>query len=231
MTRRFRGAAKIRCLTPIFLLLAAAPAWAQYKCIDAHGKVSYTEQPCAAGDKRGEIAHGAMSGGPAAAAGGSSDVRVTYYDIYGVSAAALSAAIKSKGPNGYGGLTDSTISYTYKPGPSPAGCRVQTLDTELAITMTLPHWVQPPGAVTPALAAQWQRYLAALRAHENGHVDLVRRTFEATRAALAAVTASSCAALDAEVRGRYDAMVREGRRVNEEYDRQTEHGRTQGATF
>ena len=219
-------------LATLALLAAALPAWAQYKCVDAKGKTSYSEQPCAAGQKSGAIARSAASGGPAAAGGGGApDVRVTYYDVYGVSAEALNAAIKAKGPKGYGGLTDSRISYTFKPETGPTGCRVHTLDTELAITMTLPRWVQPPGAVTPALAAAWQRYLAALRAHENAHVDLVRRLYVIMRAALAETTAPTCGELEAALRGRYDAVVREGQRVNDEYDRQTDHGRAQGAVL
>jgi len=59
----------------------------------------------------------------------------------------------------------------------------------------------------------------------------VRRVYAAMRAGLAAATAPTCEALEAVVRGRYDAVLRESQRVNEEYDRQTEHGRAQGASL
>jgi predicted secreted Zn-dependent protease len=221
-------------LALLALLAAALPAWAQHKCVDAKGKISYSEQPCAAGQKSGAITRGAASGGSAAAAaggGGAADVLVTYYDVYGVTAEALNAAIKAKGPKGYGSFTDSKVSYTYQSQAGPTGCRVQTLDTELAITMTLPRWVQAPGAVTPALAASWERYLAALRAHESAHIDLIRRLYTILRAGLAETTAPTCGELEAALRGRYDAVMREGQRVNDEYDRQTDHGRAQGATL
>src|SRR5262249_4310361 len=43
---------------------------------------------------------------------------------------------------------------------------------DVQITVTMPHWAGASSA-PPEEQAEWERFLGALRQHEQGHVDLV----------------------------------------------------------
>lgn len=43
-------------LSALVLVLASGPAYAGYKCVDAHGRLSYQDQPCANGEVSSETA-------------------------------------------------------------------------------------------------------------------------------------------------------------------------------
>ena len=64
---------------------------------------------------------------------------------------------------------------------------------------------------------------AAVSCLGHGHPDV--------RAALQAMSAGDCPALEARMRERFQQIVDSYSARDREYDRQTDHGRTQGAVF
>jgi predicted secreted Zn-dependent protease len=102
------------------------------------------------------------------------------------------------------------------------------MNTELDLVMTLPRWSPPPG--TPAdLVSRWERYVAALRVHEEGHLEHGRGAERELRSWSAAFVAPDCAALDQALSQRFAGILADYQARDREYDARTEHGRSQGA--
>ena len=114
--------------------------------------------------------------------------------------------------------------------PAAGGCKVDSLATTLVLKMTLPRWTAPAGADAD-LRRRWERYVAALQMHEEGHVENARLFEKALKAELGAMTAPNCPALEAAVQARHGHMQQEYRQRDLDYDQRTGHGRTQGAEF
>jgi predicted secreted Zn-dependent protease len=94
--------------------------------------------------------------------------QVTYYDVQGADLRGLLASLNARGP--HHGRADWKVSYRFTTRPGGGGCAVESLSTELDLQMTLPRW-SPPAGASRDLVARWERYLAALRVHEEGHLD------------------------------------------------------------
>ncbi len=105
-------------------------------------------------------------------------------------------------------------------------CRITSVDTQLALEITVPVAEDPELQRSRPL----QQYLAALNLHELGHVEVGRRAAEAIdRGILALPTMPSCDALAAAANGLAERQLRKSRDEELADDRDTGHGRTQGA--
>jgi predicted secreted Zn-dependent protease len=91
------------------------------------------------------------------------------------------------------------------------------------ITVTFPRWA-PPADATPELVAKWNGYLYALGLHEIGHVNNV---ISHSPEMVAVIKGGTC--LSAEDAAQ--AVLRQMRQFDSQYDYNTDHGRTQGARF
>ena len=152
---------------------------------------------------------------PAAAA--LDGVAVEYYDV--------------AAPAGHPGTASWNLSYKYTARvPSEGGCAVQTITTALDLKLRMPRWT-PASDASAALVSRWQRYLGALEAHEQGHLQHGRDFERAFLAASRGLRAASCDALSALLRARFDELLEQARRRDADYDAQTRHGATQGAAF
>jgi Bacterial protein of unknown function (DUF922) len=98
---------------------------------------------------------------------------------------------------------------------------VTRVTISVPVTVTLPEW--PEAERLPATArAEWQRFMRALDAHEQGHLRLVRQFFDQRfgRTLLHLTTDQATA--------RFDARIEAWRQANENYDAQTHHGLNTG---
>ncbi len=168
------------------------------------------------------------------------------YVVSGSSAEALTEAMRAKGPrlsvNGdttrrpFQARTNWHIRWRFKHGleegtqEDNTACVVRDVQVDLDVRMTLPQWEVPPNA-PPRLVRQWERYKEALRHHENAHRDhgffAARHTYRAIknlRSASCETMQEKAEQIAARIRERY---VRAGRR----YDRETNHGRTEGVVW
>lgn len=203
------------------------------KCVSADGRISYGEQPCAAGSKRAPIGGGASSvvNTPSAASSAytpPADVRYDYYEVQGADFNSVQGSMMSG--RQYAGRTDWSLSYQSQPRMAAGACKAESVATKLALSMTLPHWSPPPG-VAGDLIGRWERFMSALRLHEDGHVQNARNIESAVKRALLALSSADCGALDSAMRARFDQLLEQGRAGDRDYDQQTEHGKTQGAVF
>ena len=222
-----------RALSFLALLLAPLPPAALEKCVSPDGRISYGEQACAAGSKRAPLGRGASSvvGAPGAASSAyapPAEVKVDYYEVQGGDYHSVLRSLLSG--REFAGRTDWKLSYRYEKGMDAGGCKVRSVTTKLELGMSLPRWMPPPGA--PAdLIGRWERFMAALRMHENGHVQNARQLEGEAKRALSALSSSNCGALDAALRARFDQMLEQGRARDRDYDERTGHGKAQDAVF
>ena len=245
-------------LLPLILVLAAMPpAVAVEKCVSPQGKVTYSEQPCPAGSKGQTIGGGtaadatkdsapadsAGSGGSAkegaaeaskapatradAAGVAPSGVTLRYFEVQGNDFDTLLAALNANG--GFHGKAEWKLSYRYQPKRAGRVCSLQSVSTQLDLSMTLPRWTPPPGA-SANLHGRWTRYVSALRVHEEGHLQ-IGRDFDTSLKKSLAVIRARCDQLDGRLKEIFATLLAQHQKRDIDYDRDTAQGRTQGAEF
>lgn len=119
--------------------------------------------------------------------------------------------------------------YTLEMGPE--GCRLRGLGLELRVTIHLPRW-RPKGRRPEALGRRWDRMLAALTEHEEGHRDnAVWAALGLHRRLSGLGIAPDCLALERIAqRERFKMELRYLQR-DQSYDRRTDHGVRQGSVL
>ena len=117
------------------------------------------------------------------------------------------------------------INYRFSSGK----CRMKRAAIRLDLKYTLPNW-WPSSSALPDLVGKWDRFLEALRGHENGHAELAIAGGQTMLKKLRALSPRySCSALNTAAKR---VFARESERVliaSAAYDARTDHGATQGA--
>jgi predicted secreted Zn-dependent protease len=107
-------------------------------------------------------------------------------------------------------------------------CQINKVNTEVTATIQLPHLVNP----TAQQEEQFNRYLAALRVHELGHVDNGRQAgMEIDRGITALPEMENCGILDTTANALAHAILKQYHDKDIQYDAATSHGKTQGAVL
>ena len=162
--------------------------------------------------------------------------RLNYYKIMGSSARELRDAINAKRPVGKDGrphdaVTSWFVRWQYTTTGASPGCAVRTFNVSLDLAMTLPQWTNESGAA-PQLLQQWRGYYSALVKHEEGHKAIgTNAAAEIRDAGLKLPSAPGCSELARSVDKMTGEILERYRQREREYDRDTDHGRTQGARF
>ena len=101
-------------------------------------------------------------------------IAIQYYDVEGVTAADIWASIRARGPRDQNdglkmsALTKWHIDWRW-PGDAAGRCELSLVTLTFRASILLPRLLHPE-RLTPDLRAAWQRFEAALRLHEDGHV-------------------------------------------------------------
>lgn len=132
-----------------------------------------------------------------------------------------------RGGQAFHGHTAWHVNWQLRHARRPDGqCGVTTVQVRLHVTMTLPDLKEAPADI----AAQFARYAAALDTHEEGHRRVGRIAADQVHSALLArPPAASCQQLEAEADRAAHDVVERAKRKDQDYDRDTQHGCTQGA--
>jgi predicted secreted Zn-dependent protease len=156
------------------------------------------------------------------------------YDVYQRDGESLLAAIKAVSPvrqNGkiFHGNTNWHVKWNYRwRERERGGCAVTSVSVTADGVITLPKLVE----ATEHAERQFKPYIKALTEHELGHF---RIGLEAARAIERGLKSLPPQADCRTLQSRGDATARqilgEYKERNSEYDRQTQHGRTQGAVL
>lgn len=161
---------------------------------------------------------------------------VEHYSIDGATPADLRRELNAKGPMGSGGrrfdgYTRWYVSWQYRYNRTDGGCAIGSVSTHVKVTMTLPRWSSPSRG-DDATRQQWARYLSALELHEQGHRRHgIDAGHEVDRAIAAMPPAAHCDALGAAANALGASILKKYNQRDLDYDRDTQHGATQGARF
>ena len=168
-------------------------------------------------------------------AGNTRRVRGESYDVDGLSATEIRRDLDRRGPLSAGkrfdARTEWKVHWWFDLERVPGGCRATRVRVDLEVVVLLPRWRQPADA-SAELVRRWQGYLTALREHEDGHSAIGTSAADEIQAALSdQPLGASCALAEQRAnRTGHDIVARHNRR-DEQYDRDTRHGATQGARF
>jgi predicted secreted Zn-dependent protease len=161
---------------------------------------------------------------------------IKYYDVAGNSATELRESLNRQRPVGPDGMPHDAVTlwYTrwqYRTTTSGSGCAVASFEVSLEIVTTLPRWTNEAAAGS-SLVARWRGYYEALVRHEDGHKAIAKETAAAIRHAGTNMPSnSSCAELARAVDRVANDVLKQNREKERQYDKETQHGRTQGARF
>jgi len=159
---------------------------------------------------------------------------VVHYTIHGTTDRELGSAMRSLGPadptgRRYPGRADWNVSWTYRWQSQGNRCLLTSPSVQLKGTITLPRWEDRDRA-DPELQQRWDRFLAALTVHEQGHFQFgVAAADELRRQFVSLKSNKGCAPLEAEVDRLGRAIVEEYQQRDRQYDVETSHGLTQDA--
>jgi predicted secreted Zn-dependent protease len=116
-------------------------------------------------------------------------------------------------------------------GKKGVSCQIKTVTVTVKTTFTLPQWT-PPAGTPQALIDRWNKHLAALQVHENGHKQLgIEAGTDFLNQLKALPAATSCAALQQTAAQKRDTVKATFSQKHKNYDKTTNHGATQGAVF
>jgi predicted secreted Zn-dependent protease len=158
------------------------------------------------------------------------------YEVSGASSGELVRSIREHAranwpdPDG-AGLTNVQIGANMQCQEFSDGGALREAQIKLLLVVTLPSW-QGQERAPAALRAAWSKFSAALRRHEEGHVEIALRHVARLRAALQAMKPeAACPDLlkraEALLHDVDAAMMKE----QLDYDATTNHGATQGCVL
>lgn len=134
----------------------------------------------------------------------------------------------SEGAKKYHGYTrwDINWRYTYGKEDDLRTCKIKTLTVTLKASITLPEL----NSSDDKALAQFASYLPALKKHEIGHLQIAQEAAKKIERNLLAQTAlPSCELLKTTLNARGLELTDEAKVLGQQYDAQTQHGKTQGA--
>ena len=161
---------------------------------------------------------------------------VEYIDVTGNSQRELIEALDRRSvDDGTGkrfyGHTRWALRWNFNVASEGNDCRVTSVTAELDVHLSIPRW-QPPANADPALVRQWNAFIAGLRVHEDGHREIaIEAAREIEQRIESEPPASKCETLKRTVNIRANTLLDEYREKGKRYDKQTDHGRTQGAVL
>lgn len=131
----------------------------------------------------------------------------------------------------YDAFTSWYVKWRYEYYTSDGYCSLEAVDVSVDVEYTLPKWVVKPLG-NQKTWINWNRYSDALKKHEDGHRDFGIGAARDIEAALLSIgSRPRCDTLGADANAIGYRILDDYRRKEIEYDRKTEHGRTQGAVF
>jgi predicted secreted Zn-dependent protease len=195
------------------------------------------EDPRADGERSlKRLAVVALLAGSSSAFAAGEALTIDYFTIQGSTARELRSELNRLGPIGETGLrgdayTRWRIAWKFDFAPRGPTCVADNIRVTLEVHMILPRWEPPPG-VSASLLELWDRYLTALRFHEDGHyriaisaADEVRRTLARHR------RGGDCPALEKLLHSKANDILNRTRREQADFDRETDFGRNQGTSI
>ena len=163
-------------------------------------------------------------------------LHTSYYYIDGPSATVLTAQLDNHGPVGADGKrhparTRWDIKWKVQSAQHGTSCTVDGVAVIIGIAQTFPRWRSEDKGST-SLKARWGKFIDALQRHEEVHKQHGVQAGKEIEAALRAVPpASNCEDLELRADQAAQGVVSKFQSLDAAYDRDTSHGRAEGATL
>lgn len=162
------------------------------------------------------------------------NVHETHYPVTGTDEEGIGRSLQEGGPTTRAGRKvaarfewDMRSNWSWT--STSRGCVMEDVEITVTARVTMPRW-DPAGA--PAeLELSWEQFLEALRTHEQGHHDHVARAARELHRSLTRLEVDNCSFMRGEAQALYDRILSRWKRVDMEYEVETENGRTQGAVW
>jgi predicted secreted Zn-dependent protease len=159
-----------------------------------------------------------------------------YYEITGSSVKELRKQMNKFGVREQDGKrfdarTEWLVHWTYMFHRAGMVCMIGGVKATLDIKYLMPKWTNASSA-SEKLQEKWNRYYAALQKHEEGHAEIARQAADEIEKSLGKMRGgANCPGLGEEANKIGNAILDDYRKKEKDYDRQTKHGKTQGAVF
>ncbi|HVY05017.1 MAG TPA: DUF922 domain-containing protein [Burkholderiales bacterium] len=163
-------------------------------------------------------------------------MHTSYYYIDGPSATVLAAQVDQTGPVGadgkhYAGKTSWDAQWRFAKEQKGNVCVVTKAQVAIGISQVMPRW-RGEDKGSDSLRAAWTKFTQALQRHEDEHKEHgMKAAKEIEAAILATRPASNCEALTDTANDAARMVVEKYQKLDEELDRRTDHGRSEGATL
>ncbi|NVL48654.1 DUF922 domain-containing Zn-dependent protease [Pseudomonas syringae pv. actinidiae] len=160
--------------------------------------------------------------------------RIQRYPVTGSTTDEIIAAVFKNTPvvmdgDRFGAVTHNQFQTAFSVVPTASGgCEVKNARIVLDSTIVLPSLVV--NGQSPAVLAEWERYIGALRAHELMHANNGKYIAETLIGRLYDFQAQmSCEVMKTMLDQAVDRLINNMGTWDQRLDSQTEHGKTQGA--
>jgi predicted secreted Zn-dependent protease len=154
------------------------------------------------------------------------------FPVRGASLKDVGAGVHGHIHGGYAGYANWNTQYTMEVHESLLGkCTAKKISVNFQSKITLPEW-RSSGTFDVNVLPRWNQFIAALKVHEQGHVEIAlaeAKTLVAELETMSPIRADNCNQLDDKIRQKFDIAVKIGAEASERYDALTKHGQLQGA--
>ncbi len=147
------------------------------------------------------------------------------YAVFGSTEQEIRESINQNRNSDYDAFTSWDLTWGY------ADCNGNGLVITLDVDYRLPEWQEPDDA-DPSVAEAWYTYTKALYCHESGHSEFgIKAALDSYEELSTIKTNGDCSLLKAEASERFNAVIDHYVEIEIQYDKDTNHGATQGAVF
>jgi predicted secreted Zn-dependent protease len=156
------------------------------------------------------------------------------YDVTGLNYAALITSMGTHGPKvdgkSFHGLAKWHVKYNFTTKQAGRQCRFSSVDFTIDGEVLMPRWLDEVKA--PAdLRQRWTAYYAALKTHEEGHIQNGRELALLVRERFLGMGDMDCDQSQNIAQTEFNRIYNNIKDRDKDYDRRTQHGATQGASY
>ena len=160
------------------------------------------------------------------------------YEINGRNQSDLRRNLNAKGPinpdsgKRFDARTDWKLGWEYKYEKGPKKFyRLSSHTVTVTATIYFPKWADMEGG-NPLAQRLWLVYIHKLKRHEEGHVELAQRAGQVLSDRLSQLgTFKTRIEIEEAIKKKAQEVTRIHQALHQDYDRRTNHGKSQGARF
>lgn len=125
----------------------------------------------------------------------------------------------------------SHVSWHFNWQSTPGQCRITNVSTEVTVTAAMPH-LQDNAERPVKVQQQWDGYVLALQAHQERHIDLAMEHASDIEQAISSLPPmDDCEQLKQSANATGQQILNALEAANRDYDKRTQQGALEGATF